>query len=120
MGNESRCLSTRLPHGSTLLEGYLVFVRETGATFLAVLSNFGSMTVTYNGDPGRIYSTISVGGQTLEPVPGQSYEIDDPGDGRWASTATNTTTVKAAPVVAPEVDETAPETTTAPVEGEPV
>ena len=43
------------------------------------------MAITYTGEPGRVYSTISVGGSTLSPVPGQSYDIDDPGDGRWST-----------------------------------
>jgi hypothetical protein len=45
--------------------------------------NFLSVTPTYIGDPGRIYINVSVDGQTLSPVPGVSYDIEDPGDGRW-------------------------------------
>jgi hypothetical protein len=41
------------------------------------------MAVTYIGEPGRFYAAISVDGATLQPVPGESYDIEDPGDGRW-------------------------------------
>ena len=59
------------------------------------------MAVTYVGDEGRFYTEISVAGQTLAPVPGQSYEIEDPGDGRWVSVSTSEgTTTTVAPVVA--------------------
>ena len=71
------------------------------------------MAFQYIGDANRVYSEISVDGSTLCTVVGQSYEIDDPGDGRW----TSTTTAKTAPVVAPEPAETASETPTDPAEG---
>jgi len=55
------------------------------------------MTVTYIGDSGRVYSTISVGGETLSPVPGQNYNIEDPGDGRWISASTSNAGVTTPP-----------------------
>jgi len=45
------------------------------------------MALTYTGPEGKFYAKVTVGKnyqRTLEPIPGESYEIDDPEDGLWA------------------------------------
>lgn len=69
------------------------------------------MALTYIGDSGRFYATISVDGKTLEPVPGESYDIEDPADGRWSGAKADK-----GPVT-PDVTKDAPEGSTEPVEG---
>jgi hypothetical protein len=46
------------------------------------------MALKYTGPEGKFYVKVTVGGnyqRTLEPIPGELYEIDDPGDGLWDS-----------------------------------
>ena len=55
------------------------------------------MALIYVGEPGKFYSKVTVGRNfqmTLEPIPGETYLIDDPGDGNWQPE------VDSAPVVA--------------------
>jgi hypothetical protein len=44
------------------------------------------MALRYIGEPNKFYVKVTVGKNyqtTLEPVPGEVYQIDDPGDGNW-------------------------------------
>lgn len=82
------------------------------------------MALKYIGPSDKFYAKVTVGKnyqRTLEPIPGEVYEIDDPDDGLW--TAENAVISDSAPVVADkgpvvaDEPETAPEATTEAVEG---
>lgn len=75
------------------------------------------MAVQYQGDEGRVYVSISLDGQTLSPLPGETYEIEDPGDGRWVSVSTSEGTKTKLAMADPKSDQNAVEGSTDAVEG---
>jgi hypothetical protein len=45
------------------------------------------MALIYKGPPNTFYAKVTVGNgtyrRTLEPIPGERYDVDDPQDGNW-------------------------------------
>lgn len=60
---------------------------------------------TFNGDQPMVYPTVSLNGETLLAVPGQTYDLDSAPDDRW-------TAPKAAPTPAPTPTPAEPTATT--------
>jgi hypothetical protein len=63
--------------------------------------------ITFTDSEPRVYCDIVVDGEVLVAQPGQSYDIPDPADGRWAPQAPQT--APQAPV-APATPDTTPTT----------
>lgn len=67
------------------------------------------MALVYKGEPGVFYAKVTVGQnfqRTLEPIPGEVYEIDDPGDGNWQPESVSTPVVADKGPVLAETTET--------------
>lgn len=48
------------------------------------------MALTYIGPADKFYAKVTVSKnfqRTLTPIPGETYQIDDPGDGNWVAEA---------------------------------
>ena len=79
------------------------------------------MALEYIGEPGKFYAKVTVGGnyqRSLEPIPGEVYQIDDPEDGNWKPEVDSEPVKADNSVVTPDTTKDASEGTTEAVEGE--
>ena len=78
------------------------------------------MALRFTGPEGTFYAKVTVGKnyqRTLEPIPGELYEIDDPGDGNWAAAGTEKAVKADKGPVAPDTTKNAENASTEAPEG---